>query len=91
MILNMRKLKTMASKQGEAVCYSHIRELSTRIKEQAVSPVDVVRECLGRIERLSPRLNAFITIASEQAMEQARVAAAEVKGGKGERGVRLLD
>jgi aspartyl-tRNA(Asn)/glutamyl-tRNA(Gln) amidotransferase subunit A len=71
----------MANKQGESAYYSHIRELSVQIKEQAVSPVDVVRACLQRIDKLNPKLNAFITIAADQAMDQASVAESEVKRG----------
>ena len=35
--------------------YDSIGELSRRIHEQAVSPVEVVEACLKRIETLNPR------------------------------------
>jgi aspartyl-tRNA(Asn)/glutamyl-tRNA(Gln) amidotransferase subunit A len=44
--------------------------------------VEVVETCLKRIEELNPRLNAFITVLADRALEQARVAEAEIKAGK---------
>jgi aspartyl-tRNA(Asn)/glutamyl-tRNA(Gln) amidotransferase subunit A len=61
--------------------YSSISELGKLIREQRVSPVEVVNECLTRIEYLNPRLNAFITILTDQAREQANLAEAEIKSG----------
>ncbi|HEY6253768.1 MAG TPA: amidase [Candidatus Angelobacter sp.] len=52
------------------------------IRAKEVSPVEVVSACLGRIEQLNPKLNAFITLLGDQALEQARVAEAEIKAGK---------
>src|ERR1700680_4696380 len=78
---DLKEDRTMASKPGDGLYYSHIRELGTQIKEHAVSPVAVVRACLKRIDKLNPKLNAFITIAADQAMEQASVAESEVKAG----------
>jgi aspartyl-tRNA(Asn)/glutamyl-tRNA(Gln) amidotransferase subunit A len=62
--------------------YDSIGELSKRVREQTVSPVDVVEACLKRIESLNPTLNAFITVMAEDAREQARAADAEIKAGK---------
>ena len=62
--------------------YESIGELSRRIREQTVSPVEVVETCLKRIERLNPTLNAFITVMADDAREQAKAAEAEIKAGK---------
>jgi aspartyl-tRNA(Asn)/glutamyl-tRNA(Gln) amidotransferase subunit A len=64
---------------ANAYYYSSIHELSTGIREQRISPVDVVCACLKRIEDLNPKLNAFITILANQAREQAEIAEAEIK------------
>ena len=47
-----------------------------------MSPVEVVSACLKRIEQLNPKLNAFITVLADQALEQARVAEVEIKAAK---------
>jgi aspartyl-tRNA(Asn)/glutamyl-tRNA(Gln) amidotransferase subunit A len=52
------------------------------VHRKAVSPVELVQACLARIERLNPVLNAFITVTSEQALQQARDADAEIRKGK---------
>ena len=62
--------------------YSSINELSKLIREERVSPLEVVDACLKRIEHLNPKLNAFITILTDQAREQAKFAEAEIKSGK---------
>jgi aspartyl-tRNA(Asn)/glutamyl-tRNA(Gln) amidotransferase subunit A len=61
--------------------YSSIHELSKRIREQRVSPVVIVNTCLKRIEALNPKLNAFITVLADQAVEQAKDIEAEIKAG----------
>ncbi len=59
-----------------------ISELARLLRAKSVSPVEVVRECLARIERLNPRLNAFITVTSDSALSQARKAESEIREGK---------
>lgn len=61
--------------------YLSIDELSRLIKEKKVSPTEIVKECLKRIERINPTLNAFITVTAEQALQQAEEAEAEIKNG----------
>jgi aspartyl-tRNA(Asn)/glutamyl-tRNA(Gln) amidotransferase subunit A len=62
--------------------YDSIGELSRRIHEQTVSPVDVVEACLKRIGTLNRTLNAFITVMADDARNAARAAAAEIKAGR---------
>ena len=59
-----------------------ISELSQRLQGREVSPVEVTRECLGRIDRLNPSLNAFITVTGESALAEARRAEAEILRGE---------
>jgi aspartyl-tRNA(Asn)/glutamyl-tRNA(Gln) amidotransferase subunit A len=59
-----------------------IREAGELVRRKAVSPVELTRACLQRIERLDPALNAFITVTAVQAMAHAREAEAEVRRGK---------
>jgi aspartyl-tRNA(Asn)/glutamyl-tRNA(Gln) amidotransferase subunit A len=51
-----------------------ILELSEDLRARKISPVQLTRDCLARIEKLNPALNAFITVTAESAIEQARQA-----------------
>ncbi len=42
--------------------FSSISELAPRLRRREISPVEITRDCLERIERLNPALNAFITV-----------------------------
>lgn len=60
----------------------NLLETSEAIRAGQRSPVDVTEECLARIARLNPRVNAFITVTAELAREQARTAEREIRDGK---------
>ena len=57
-------------------------ELGSLIRRKRVSPVEVTSAFLDRIDALNPRLNAFITITREHAMERARKAETEIQKGR---------
>lgn len=59
-----------------------IAELAQRLRRREVSPVEITLECLGRIDRLNPSLNAFITVTAESALAEARRAEAEILRGE---------
>jgi aspartyl-tRNA(Asn)/glutamyl-tRNA(Gln) amidotransferase subunit A len=61
-----------------------IGELADRLSKRQISSAELTRHFLGRIERLNPALNAFITLTAEAALKDA--AAADVRIGAGERG-----
>jgi aspartyl-tRNA(Asn)/glutamyl-tRNA(Gln) amidotransferase subunit A len=56
-------------------------ELARRIAQRELSPVEVVRATLDRIERLQPVLNCFITVCADEAMAAAKEAEAAVMRG----------
>ncbi|MCS7207655.1 MAG: amidase [Dehalococcoidia bacterium] len=56
-----------------------IRELIAR---RQISPVEVARHFLDRIDRLNPRLNAFLTVTYDLALAQAREAEEALLQGK---------
>ena len=58
------------------------RELSDLVQRHAVSPVDIVKSVLARIDECQPRINAFITVAHDQALAQARQAENEIMKGR---------
>jgi Asp-tRNA(Asn)/Glu-tRNA(Gln) amidotransferase A subunit family amidase len=57
------------------------REIAALIRQKAVSPVEVARTHLDRIERLNPKLNAFVDCQPETVLAQARAAEQAVFGG----------
>lgn len=59
-----------------------ILELSTVLRKRQLSPVELTRECLQRIEKANPALNAFILVTAELAMEQAQRAEDAIAQGK---------
>ncbi|HWX93934.1 MAG TPA: amidase [Terriglobales bacterium] len=58
-----------------------ILELSEALRERRLSPVELTRECLARIERFNPTLNAFIAVTADTALQQARRAEEEIQRG----------
>jgi aspartyl-tRNA(Asn)/glutamyl-tRNA(Gln) amidotransferase subunit A len=59
-----------------------ISELGRRLRRRELSPVEVTEDCLMRVEKLNPALNAFITVLAESAMAEARRAEAEILRGE---------
>jgi aspartyl-tRNA(Asn)/glutamyl-tRNA(Gln) amidotransferase subunit A len=57
-------------------------EASELVRSRKVSPVELTKACLARIERLNPVLNAFITVTADAALSQARDAEIEIRRGK---------
>jgi aspartyl-tRNA(Asn)/glutamyl-tRNA(Gln) amidotransferase subunit A len=55
--------------------------MAAAIRSRKLSPVEVTRAILERIERLNPRLNAYLTVDGEGAMQAARRAEQAVVDG----------
>ena len=47
-----------------------LAEAAAQIRDRQLSSVELTKACLGRIERLNPALNAFITVTAEMALAQ---------------------
>ncbi len=56
-------------------------EMAEIIRRRKASPVEIMEACLDQIEALEPRLNAFVTLTPESAMEEARRCEALVMSG----------
>lgn len=52
------------------------------IRQKKLSPVELTQAVLDRIALLNPKIGAFITVATDQAMEAARAAEKEIQQGK---------
>src|SRR5256885_6863959 len=59
----------------------NIEEAASLVRRKAVSPVELTRICLDRIEKLNPLLNAFITVTPDTAMARAREAEEQIQRG----------
>lgn len=58
-----------------------IAETAEQIRRKEISPVEVLRECLEKIDRLNPTLNAFITVTGDSALAEAKRAEQEIQSG----------
>ncbi|HEX4595629.1 MAG TPA: amidase [Bryobacteraceae bacterium] len=59
-----------------------LQQASELIRKKSASPVELTQECLKRIEKFNPTLNAYITVMSEQALAQAHELETERQSGK---------
>jgi aspartyl-tRNA(Asn)/glutamyl-tRNA(Gln) amidotransferase subunit A len=62
--------------------FASIRELATRIRTGQLSPVQLVELSLKRLDSLGRQLNAVVTLAGQQAIDQARQAEQEIGKGR---------
>ena len=65
----------------DEIVFLSATELGRRIGRKDISPVEAAEAYLRRIEKVEPRLNAFITVTADHAMEFARQAEAEIAAG----------
>jgi len=70
------------SGSGDELTKLTIDEAGKRIAAKQLSPVELTRAYLARIEQLQPRVNAYITVLAEQALAHARALEAEIMAGK---------
>lgn len=63
------------------LCFMPATELAAAIKAKKVSPLEVTKAVLARIEALEPELNAFATFTPELALEAAKKAEIAVTSG----------
>ena len=66
---------------SDAIAFSTIRELGARYRAKQLSPVEVTRALLGRIEKLDPTLHAFVTLTADRALADARAAEEALRRG----------
>ena len=63
-------------------CLMTIEEVAPLLRSSRLSPVELTRAYLDRIDRLNPRLNAYITILHEEALRAAETAESEIAAGE---------
>ncbi len=59
-----------------------LAELAGFIERKEITPVDAVEAYLKRIEDVNPKLNAFIRVLKEQALQEAASATSEIVNGR---------
>ena len=61
--------------------YRSLLEVSDLVRKRELSPVELTRGTLARIEELNPKLGAYYAVFGEQALAQARDAEKEIANG----------
>jgi aspartyl-tRNA(Asn)/glutamyl-tRNA(Gln) amidotransferase subunit A len=64
------------------LCFTPALELAAAIRRRDLSPVEITRAVLDRIERLNPRLGAYVLVHAERALADARLAERAVMAGE---------
>ncbi len=67
---------------NDEFAFASIEQLAPLLRRKKLSPVELVKMLLARIERLNPKLNAYLTVTAEQALAAARKAEAEILRGR---------
>jgi aspartyl-tRNA(Asn)/glutamyl-tRNA(Gln) amidotransferase subunit A len=67
------------------LAFASIEQIGKLFRKRKVSPVELTRLMLARIERIDKKLNAFITVCADVALGQAKKAEVELQGGRGKR------
>jgi len=67
---------------GDELTRLSVAEAGRRIAARDLSPVELTRAYLERIESVDPRVNSYITVTADRALEQARALESELVRGK---------
>lgn len=70
------------------VAFASIEEIGKLFRKRKLSPVELTKLMLARIERLNPKVNAYLTVTGELALAQAKKAEAELYSARGRKGHR---
>ena len=70
------------SQHASSFAYTSAIDLLNAFKTRAVSPVEVMQDCLSRMQQLEPLLNCFVTATPETALAAARQAEQAIMAGE---------
>src|SRR5580765_9065064 len=70
------------------LAFASIEEVASLFRKRKLSPIELTKLILARIEQLNPELNAYITVTSELALAQAKKAETELFAPRGSKGHR---
>jgi aspartyl-tRNA(Asn)/glutamyl-tRNA(Gln) amidotransferase subunit A len=77
-LIAARRVAAQASDLSELT----IEDASRMIRAGALSPLELTRAYLARIERIDPLINSYVTVTAEQALARARVLEQELAAGR---------
>ena len=66
----------------DELALSTLTEVSTLIRTRQISPVELTKAMLSRIERIDPKLHSYATVAPDLALGQAKAAETEIAQGR---------
>lgn len=66
----------------DELCFLTIAEAGRLLKAKKLSPVELTRAYLDRIEEIDPAIDSYITVSAEQGLAEARRAEAEIAAGR---------
>src|SRR6266852_5494635 len=70
------------------LAFATIEQIAALYSKRKLSPVDLAKLMLARIEQLNPKLNAYITVTAELALAEAKKAESELFAPRGRKGHR---
>src|SRR2546425_8107597 len=68
------------------LAFASIEEIGKLFRKRKLSPVALTKLMLARIERINPKLNAYLTVTAELALAQAKKAESELLAPRGRKG-----
>jgi aspartyl-tRNA(Asn)/glutamyl-tRNA(Gln) amidotransferase subunit A len=70
------------------LAFAGIEKIAALFRKRKLSPVELTKLILGRIDQLNPKLNAYITVTHDLSLSQAKKAEAELFAPRGRKGRR---
>lgn len=61
------------------LCFASIHQLALALQKRDISPVELTLAYLERIQQINDKLNAFITVTADRALEKAKEAETEIR------------
>ena len=68
------------------LAFASIEEVASLFRKRKLSPIELTKLILARIEQINPKLNAYITVTAELALAQAKKAETELFAPRGRKG-----
>ena len=68
------------------LAFACIEEIGKLFRKRKLSPVELTKFMLARIDQFNPKLNAYLTVSAETALAQARKAESELFSARGRKG-----